>query len=511
MKGIKILILFLLVFITGCVTEFYIPEDEFTIQGYTDVENFDHYTVEVGRGLNPNLFSNEGVKLRFDGKRNLRNEAIAKVDVGHLSDGLNTVRITVYDKSGNTFYEYSYIYVDNDRIIYPEENMNFELVKESPANRPPIYYIIEEKPGTDEDGVVVIMSEEDNEGSLSENTAEEVTKRKIPGSKINIVGKRSETGSARYKIDYTYDPDKRVWFTKGIELMEPNEGDVLATLDLKELKYEGGLTIRLRKFNEVNLASTETVTISVHSDLYSSLDLKFRSELQNLGNVNLRGLLTIGIDRFSGAEGKIENGDKKYSLNVGEIVAIGGHNLILDRVGAGGEVSVQVDGLRTLIARGSTIDFNGLRITNYESFYDPDDIENGSAVLLVVLLDPVVEDLWDDYKLVMDKVPFTLLRRQNFDLSRLNLNDLKVDEPGKYRIYARFDYRDESRVSYYLFDVIERTGGDYCTDNTLRNACSTKSISYYCGSDLQLAQNCQFCGCPSGFLCQTIGRCSAIF
>jgi len=131
--------------------------------------------------------------------------------------------------------------------------------------------------------------------------------------------------------------------------------------------------------------------------------------------------------------------------------------------------------------------------------------------LLVVLLDPVVEDLWDDYKLVMDKVPFTLLRRQNFDLSRLNLNDLKVDEPGKYRIYARFDYRDESRVSYYLFDVIERTGGDYCTDNTLRNACSTKSISYYCGSDLQLAQNCQFCGCPSGFLCQTIGRCSAIF
>ena len=170
MKGIKILILFLLVFITGCVTEFYIPEDEFTIQGYTDVENFDHYTVEVGRGLNPNLFSNEGVKLRFDGKRNLRNEAIAKVDVGHLSDGLNTIRITVYDKSGNTFYEYSYIYVDNDRIIYPEENMNFELVRESPANRPPIYYIIEEKPGTAEDGVVVIMSEEDNEGSLSENT-----------------------------------------------------------------------------------------------------------------------------------------------------------------------------------------------------------------------------------------------------------------------------------------------------------------------------------------------------
>ena len=510
MKKLNFVFLFLLILAVGCTTDSFIVEDEYTVQGYTEIENFDSYNVEVGSGLDPVEFNSGGVTLRYDGKRSLRDEAIAKVDVSYLKDGFNTVRIGVKDTNENTFYEYSYIYVDNDKIVYPETGLNFELIRQSPANLPSeysTYYIIETKKEiSDEEAVIVLFGE--NEEEVPEETLESGEGRRISGSKIEIRGNLNERDGGRYEVDYTYDPDKRVWSNAGVELVNSREDDVLATLDLKELRYNGEVIIRLRKFTENSLESTDTVTVILSSEIYNSLSFKTESEIKNLGNNNVNGFLSIKVDKFEGRDSDIQTGEERYYLSVGESAIIGGHNLTLNGVGSGGEADVQVGDIEVIIPIGSTSELNGLRVTNYETFYDSKDSEGGSAVLLVRVLDPVVGDLWTEYKTVKDRVPFTLLKKQTFDLSRIDLEGLKVDEPGKYRMHVEFDDGREIRQSYYLFDVIRRIGAaDYCTDGTLRKSCSVEAISYYCDSSLQLTQNCKSCGCSEGFICQITGQC----
>src|SRR3989344_3865146 len=263
MKKFNLIFLSLLVFAVGCTTDSFIVEDEYTVQGYTEIENFDSY----------------------------------KVDVSYLKDGFSTVRIGVRDTNGNIFYEYSYIYVDNDKIVYPETGMNFELIRQSPANLPSeysTYYIIETKSEiSDEEAVIVLFGE--NEEEVPEETLESGEGRRISGSKIEIRGNLNERDGGRYEVDYTYDPDKRVWSNAGVELVNSREDDVLATLDLKELRYNGEVIIRLRKFTENSLESTDTVTVILSSEIYNSLSFKTESEIKNLGNNNVNGFLSIRV------------------------------------------------------------------------------------------------------------------------------------------------------------------------------------------------------------------------
>ena len=46
-----------------------------------------------------------------------------------------------------------------------------------------------------------------------------------------------------------------------------------------------------------------------------------------------------------------------------------------------------------------------------------------------------------------------------------------------------------------------------CSDGTLRNQCSSNR-PLYCNNNLNLANNCNTCGCPSGQSCNSDGSCS---
>ena len=79
-------------------------------------------------------------------------------------------------------------------------------------------------------------------------------------------------------------------------------------------------------------------------------------------------------------------------------------------------------------------------------------------------------------------------------------------------MYVEFKHGEEVETAYYRFDVNEASRGEYldkCSDDTERNFCSVQSISLYCDSDLELVQNCKYCGCQEGFTCSSSGQCLA--
>lgn len=426
--------LFLILLVSGCA-KYYVVEEEMVIQGNVETDDFNSYSVDVGEGLDPKEFSNQGVSLRFDGEKILRDEAIARIDAGFLNEGFNTIRITINDKNNNKFSEYAYIYVDNDKILYPENRMSFLLVEKKPANLPPdvppIYYIIE-KDAQEEGGVIITIGSTDQKGTDEKMTEEQgetgdEEARRIEGSKIDIRGDLNEEGLSRYEIDYTYDPDKRVWFNDGIELVKlSRESDLLGRLDLKKLKYNGILTIRLRTYRGNGVVSSEIIEVNVRSDIYQFLDFAQESKITNLEENKIDGFLSIGIEKF---------------------------NVVSTPVGP--------------------------------------------------------REVWSTYKIIKDNIPFDILKKQTRDLSRIDLEEIRINETGEYRVYIEFIKDDLRNIEYSPFEVvhgIERT--DSCKDGTVRSSCSTESISYYCGFNLQLIQNCNYCGCQEGFTCSSSGQCT---
>lgn len=423
MKQINLIVLSLLVFVSGCASSYYFVSDEFTIQGDVNVDNFDSYTVEVGRGLNPKTFDGAGITIRNDGKRIMRDEAIARINPAHLVDGFNTVRISVKDKEGNVFYDYSYVYVNNNKIAYPKGDMIFRLINETPANLPPRYYIIEDSSRVCEGCVVIyIGSHEEDEDEEKED--EEEFEKRIEGSKIDIIGKINKDNLLRHEIDYTYDSDRRTWFNKGIELLPLTEGYIdgekLGTLDLKELKYNGPLTIRLKVTDKDGAVSTETVYVLVESKIYQDLESTGESNILNLEENNVNGFISAGVEKLETPANQAE--------------------------------------------------------------------------------------VWIRFAVLKDRVPLTLLEKQTFDLSNVDLEGFSIDKPGKYRLYAEFDSGKEVKKDYYEFTVVNKLE-ETCDDGIERNSCSIGMKPFYCNDDLQLINQCQYCGCEIG-TCQENGSCS---
>ncbi|MBI2107345.1 hypothetical protein HYT57_05165 [Candidatus Woesearchaeota archaeon] len=422
---LKLALLFLLLFTVGCLPKYYLVDKEVVLQGNVITDDFKSYSVDVGSGLNPTSYGNVSVELHNSTEISV-DEAIARIKTGYLNEGFNTVRITAKDNNGKSFYEYAYLYVDNNQLNYPENDMGFSLVKEEPANLPTYYYIIVSESQEENAGVsVVIGSEEDSsEGQASTATRDNGVIR-IEGSKINVVGRVNNDGLSKYEIDYTYDPDRRVWLNEGIEIS--NQGDLLGRLDLKNLKYNGILTLRLRTYRGNDIVTSDTVDINVNSKLYQYLGFAQDSRISNLEDNSLSGFLDMGIEK------------------------------------------------------------------------------------LEIKTTPVgPKEEWLSYKIFKNKLPFSLLKKQSIDLSKIDLGGVKISESGKYRIYARFDDGKNNEVQYYPFDVISYTEKvDKCEDSTLRNSCSLISISLYCDSDLQLVQNCKYCGCKEGFTCSNSGQCTA--
>ncbi len=420
-------LLFLLVFVVGCLPKYYLVDKEVVLQGNVVTNNFNSYIVDVGSGLNPTKFDNMGVALRYNGEKSLVDEAVARIKTGYLNEGFNTVRITAKDNNGNNFYEYAYLYVNNNQLDYPNNGMHFSLVEEKPANLPPYYYIIVSESQEENAGVsIVIGSEGDDSGGQTPTGTSNEGVTRIEGSKIDILGRVNSDGLSKYEIDYTYDPDKRVWLNEGIEI--GNQEEILGKLDLKNLKYNGILTLRLRTYRGDNIITSDTVDITVDSTIYQYLGFAQDSRINNLEDNSLSGFLDIGIEKF-----------ETKTTPVGP------------------------------------------------------------------------KEVWSSYKILKNRLPFSLLKKQSIDMSRIDLGDVKISESGKYRIYARFDDGKNSEIQYYPFDVISYTEKiDKCEDSTLRNSCSLISISMYCDSNLQLVQNCKYCGCLDGFTCSSSGQCTAI-
>ena len=117
---------------------------------------------------------------------------------------------------------------------------------------------------------------------------------------------------------------------------------------------------------------------------------------------------------------------------------------------------------------------------------------------------------WTSYKVVKDKFPITLLEKQTLDLTRIDKEGFTINEVGKYRMYVEFKHGEKVESAYYTFDVSKASIGedlDKCSDDTVRSFCSIQSVSSYCDSNLQLVQNCKYCGCKEGFTCSSSGQC----
>ncbi len=73
----------------------------------------------------------------------------------------------------------------------------------------------------------------------------------------------------------------------------------------------------------------------------------------------------------------------EYILNSGEAVEVDGKTVTLSKVGSGGDVAVDVDGVSKILSDGQTATVNGLEIKNSEQFYDSNNQESSSANLVI--------------------------------------------------------------------------------------------------------------------------------
>ncbi len=73
----------------------------------------------------------------------------------------------------------------------------------------------------------------------------------------------------------------------------------------------------------------------------------------------------------------------EYQLYIGNTIVVNNKTLQLKKVGQNGAIIVEVDGVTETLSRGSTETVNGIEITNVESFYDPNNLLNNLAELIV--------------------------------------------------------------------------------------------------------------------------------
>ncbi|MBI4159038.1 hypothetical protein HY500_02140 [Candidatus Woesearchaeota archaeon] len=73
----------------------------------------------------------------------------------------------------------------------------------------------------------------------------------------------------------------------------------------------------------------------------------------------------------------------EYVMNSGETVEVESKSVKLTKVGSGGDVAVEVDGVSKILSDGQTATVNGLEIKNSDQFYDSNDQAQSSANLII--------------------------------------------------------------------------------------------------------------------------------
>src|SRR3989338_9841718 len=73
----------------------------------------------------------------------------------------------------------------------------------------------------------------------------------------------------------------------------------------------------------------------------------------------------------------------EYVLSSGESVDVGGKTILLSKVGSGGDVAVEVDGVSKILSDGQTATVNGIEIKNSDQFYDSNNQASSSANLII--------------------------------------------------------------------------------------------------------------------------------
>ena len=101
-------------------------------------------------------------------------------------------------------------------------------------------------------------------------------------------------------------------------------------------------------------------------------------EVKFLGkNLKITGIDTTDDSKFTAYVGA------EYFLNSGDSVVSEGKAVKLSRVGSGGAIVVDVDGVTETIAASSTETVNAIEITNDETFYDSNNQAASAATLIV--------------------------------------------------------------------------------------------------------------------------------
>ena len=73
----------------------------------------------------------------------------------------------------------------------------------------------------------------------------------------------------------------------------------------------------------------------------------------------------------------------EYVLSSGEVVEVDGKTITLSKVGSGGDVAVEVDGVSKILSDGQTATVNGIEIKNSDQFYDSNNQASSSANLII--------------------------------------------------------------------------------------------------------------------------------
>ena len=73
----------------------------------------------------------------------------------------------------------------------------------------------------------------------------------------------------------------------------------------------------------------------------------------------------------------------EYVLSSGESVDVAGKTILLSKVGSGGDVAVEVDGVSKILSDGQTATVNGIEIKNSDQFYDSNNQASSSANLII--------------------------------------------------------------------------------------------------------------------------------
>ena len=128
------------------------------------------------------------------------------------------------------------------------------------------------------------------------------------------------------------------------------------------MEIEKGALVYLYRFDEqiqVNKTSSS-----------DALEIQFLGKTLKITSVDSATKLTASV----GTE---------YLLTSGESVEVDGKTIMLSKVGSGGDVAVDVDGVSKILSDGQTATVNGLEIKNSEQFYDSNNQKSSSANLVI--------------------------------------------------------------------------------------------------------------------------------